>query len=67
MRMLPTRANGQPAFGLYMRGDDGGFHPFHLQVLTLGPDGVEHVGAFFEAPRCSRLFGLPERLPPVSG
>ena len=37
MRMLPTRANGQPAFGLYMRGDDGGFHPFHLQVLTLGP------------------------------
>ena len=43
MRMLPTRANGQPAFGLYMRGDDGGFHPFHLQVLTLGPDGVEHV------------------------
>ncbi len=27
MRMLQTRANGQPAFGLYMRGDDGGFHP----------------------------------------
>ncbi len=66
MRMVPTRANGQPAFGLYMRGDDGGFHPFHLQVLTLGPDGVEHVGAFFGA-EVFATFGLPERLPPVSG
>ena len=61
MRMLQTRANGQPAFGLYMRGDDGGFHPFHLQVLTLGPDGVEHVGAFFEA-SLFEVFGLPASL-----
>jgi RNA polymerase sigma-70 factor (ECF subfamily) len=63
---VPTRANGQPAFGLYMRGDDGAFHPFHLQVLTLGPDGVEHVGAFFGA-EVFATFGLPERLPPVGG
>ena len=27
MRMVPTRANGQPAFGLYMRGDDGDVPP----------------------------------------
>ena len=62
MRMLPTRANGQPAFGLYMRNADGGFRPFHLQVLTIGKDGVEHVGAFFE-PSLFTLFGLPESLP----
>jgi RNA polymerase sigma-70 factor (ECF subfamily) len=62
MRMLPTQANGQPAFGLYMRGEDGTFHPFHLQVLTLGPDGVEHVGAFFGRSLFA-LFGLPESLP----
>jgi RNA polymerase sigma-70 factor (ECF subfamily) len=62
MRMLPTRANGQPAFGLYMRGEDGAFHPFHMQVLTLGPQGVEHVGAFFE-PGLFELFGLPASLP----
>jgi RNA polymerase sigma-70 factor (ECF subfamily) len=62
MRMLPTRANGQPAFGLYMRGSDGTFHPFHLQVLTIGPSGVEHVGAFFETTLFAR-FGLPDRLP----
>jgi RNA polymerase sigma-70 factor (ECF subfamily) len=62
MRMVPTRANGQPAFGLYMRGDDGRFHPFHLQVLTIGPDGVQHVGAFFGA-EVFTTFGLPEALP----
>jgi RNA polymerase sigma-70 factor (ECF subfamily) len=60
--MLPTMANGQPAFGLYMRGPGGDFHPFHLQVLTIGADGVEHVGAFFE-PRLFETFGLPASLP----
>jgi len=62
MRMLPTRANGQPAFGLYMRSIDGSFRPFHLQVLTLGPDGVQHVGAFFDRSLFA-LCGLPESLP----
>jgi len=63
MRLVPTRANGQPAFGLYMRAPDGSFRPFHLQVLTLGPRGVEHVGAFFD-PALFERFGLPDRLPP---
>jgi RNA polymerase sigma-70 factor, ECF subfamily len=62
MRMVPTRANGQPAFGLYMRGPDEAFHPFHLQVLTIGPGGVEHVGAFF-GEEVFATFGLPDRLP----
>ncbi len=62
MRMLATRANGQPAFGLYMRGEDGTFRPFHLQVLTLGRDGVRHVGAFFEESLFA-TFGLPATLP----
>jgi len=62
MRMVPTRANGQPAFGLYMRCEDGTFTPFHLQVLTIGADGVQHVGAFFE-PSLFETFGLPAWLP----
>jgi RNA polymerase sigma-70 factor, ECF subfamily len=62
MRMLATRANGQPAFGLYMRGEDGTFTPFHLQVLTIGTNGVEHVGAFFEESLFT-TFGLPASLP----
>ena len=66
MRMLPTRANGQPAFGLYMRGPAGDFRPFQLQVLTLRGGlceaGVQHVVAFFEQGLFAR-FGLPDSLP----
>jgi RNA polymerase sigma-70 factor (ECF subfamily) len=62
MRMVPTRANGQPAFALYMRGADDAFYPFHLQVLTLGMDGVQHVGAFFGS-HLFETFGLPASLP----
>ncbi|MGZ4492162.1 MAG: sigma-70 family RNA polymerase sigma factor [Nocardioidaceae bacterium] len=58
MRLLRTSANGQPAFGLYMRGDDDVFRPFHLQVHDLGPDGVRHVVAFFD-PEMFASFGLP--------
>ena len=48
MPMIATTANGQPAFGLYMRTREGDFVPFHLQVLDLDGDRVRHVGAFFE-------------------
>ena len=62
MPMIPTTANGQPAFGLYMRTREGDFRPFHLQVLDLEGDRVKHVGAFFEKSLFTK-FGLPERLP----
>ena len=59
MPMLPTTANGQPAFGLYMRRPGGReFTPFHLQVLTLTDGRVSHVAAFFDA-ALFELFGLP--------
>ncbi len=41
MPMLVTSANGQPAFGLYMRTKNGDFEPFHLQVLELDGDHVQ--------------------------
>ncbi len=62
MRMVQTQANGQPAFGLYMRHHEGGFAPFHLQVLTLAGTRVAHVGAFFDEDMFA-VFGLPQRLP----
>jgi RNA polymerase sigma-70 factor (ECF subfamily) len=62
MPMLRTTANGQPAFGLYMRGPDGEFEPFHLQVLDLDGDQVRHVAAFFDT-NLFRRFGLPDTLP----
>ncbi len=65
MVLLPTTANGQPAFALYMRGwrgdSSGDFLPFHLQVLDLDGDKVRHVTAFFE-PSLFETFGLPARL-----
>jgi RNA polymerase sigma-70 factor (ECF subfamily) len=69
MPMLPTTANGQPAFGLYMRQPDGTFTPFHLQVLTIEGGKVAHVAAFFDD-RLFAKFGLPAVLPadhPVTG
>ena len=62
MVMLPTSANGQPAFGLYMRTAEGDFRPFHLQVLTMSGGRVSHVGAFFDT-RLFATFGLPASLP----
>lgn len=62
MPVVPTRANGQPAFGLYMRGPEGDFVPFHLQVLELDDDRAARVSAFFDT-RLFDTFGLPDRLP----
>jgi RNA polymerase sigma-70 factor (ECF subfamily) len=58
MAMIATSANGQPAFGLYMRQPDGPFTPFHLQVLTITGGKVSHVAAFFD-PALFDTFGLP--------
>ena len=58
MPMVATSANGQPAFGLYMRQPGGEFTPFHLQVLTITDGAVSHVGAFFDH-ALFETFGLP--------
>ena len=62
MPMLATSANGQPAFGLYMRTGEGDFVPFQIQVLDLDGDRVRHVSAFFDTSLFA-TFGLPDRLP----
>ncbi|NMO57879.1 sigma-70 family RNA polymerase sigma factor [Actinoplanes sp. TBRC 11911] len=61
MKLLPIRANGQYAFGLYMRYGDV-YRPFNMPVLTLTPEGVSHVTAFFDE-RLFATFGLPESIP----
>ena len=57
-KMLPTEANGQPAYGLYLRADDGVFRPFNLQVLEVANDRITHVSSFFDLSLFPR-FGLP--------
>ena len=75
MPMLPTRCNGQPAFGLYMResclvgpseypvgeGRTEVFVPFQLHVLELSDDRVSHVVAFFDHEAFAKA-GLPPAL-----
>ena len=61
MRMVRTSANGLPALALYMRDDAGVHRAFHVQQVTVTPDGVRHVTAWFGERLFSR-FGLPETL-----
>ncbi len=61
--LLPTVANGQPAFGLYMREPDGVHRPFQLQVLDIDAQAkkVGYVVAFFSDTMEEDFarFGLP--------
>ena len=61
-RMVPVRANGQPAFALYMRGDDGVHRAFQLQQQELRAGRVAHVVAYVDTTLFARV-GLPEVLP----
>ncbi|WP_369405286.1 RNA polymerase subunit sigma-70 [Streptacidiphilus melanogenes] len=45
-RMEPTRANGQAAVVIRRRGDDGGYHPYGAQVLTLSGAAVARITSF---------------------
>jgi RNA polymerase sigma-70 factor (TIGR02960 family) len=59
--LVPTRANGQPAFGAYLRAPDGIRHGTGLYVLTLTGDRICAMTRF----EASVLpwFGLPRSLP----
>jgi RNA polymerase sigma-70 factor, ECF subfamily len=62
LRTVPTEANGQPAFGVYILGDDGGWHAFQLQVLTLDGARISHATVFFDLSLFPK-FGLAMDLP----
>ena len=62
MPMLATGANGQPAFGLYMRTRAGDFVPFQLQVLEPRRRPCP-PSACSSTPPCSPPSGLPASLP----
>ena len=60
-RLVPTRANGQPAFGLYLR-DRRIAHAVGIIVLTLDGEQVSAITAFHDTSVIAR-FGLPRVLP----
>jgi RNA polymerase sigma-70 factor (ECF subfamily) len=60
-RLLPTTANGCPAFGQYRVDPDGGHTPWSLQVLEISGGKVQHVHHFLDT-RIFERFGLPAHL-----
>jgi RNA polymerase sigma-70 factor (ECF subfamily) len=60
-RFLPTRANRQPAFGVY-RGEGADARPFAINVLGIESGLVADLH-FFKYPELFPAFGLPTRLP----
>jgi RNA polymerase sigma-70 factor (TIGR02960 family) len=61
-RLIPVRANGQPAYGLYVADGDGpGFQAHGLIVLTLEGERISAITRFADN-SVMRWFGLPETL-----
>jgi RNA polymerase sigma-70 factor (ECF subfamily) len=61
-RLLPTSANGCPAFGQYRVDPDGGHKPWALQVLEVSGDRISGFHAFLDT-NLFPAFGLPTHLP----
>ncbi|QLH19771.1 sigma-70 family RNA polymerase sigma factor [Streptomyces sp. Rer75] len=62
-RLVPTVANGAPAFGQYRPGGPGGAHePWALQVLEISAGRITGLNSFLDTERLFPLFGLPARL-----
>jgi RNA polymerase sigma-70 factor (ECF subfamily) len=59
--LVPTRANGQPAFGAYVRAPDGISHGVGLYVLALAGERICAMTRFENT--ALPAFGLPRSLP----
>jgi RNA polymerase sigma-70 factor (TIGR02960 family) len=66
-RLVPTRANGQPAFGCYLRDPQAPIaHAYGLMVLTLSGNRIAAITGFPDTSVFPQ-FGLPRTLrPPAS-
>lgn len=60
VRLVPTRANTQPAFGHYLAEPESATaHPTGLLVVTLDGDRISSITRFLDS-NLPRLFALPE-------
>lgn len=66
-RLVPTAANGAPAFGQYRpSGPGGAHHPWALQVVEIAGGRIVGLNAFLDTARWFPLFGLPPTPPPAT-
>ena len=61
-RLVPTVANGSPAFGQYKPAPDGSLTPWSLQVLEISNGEIVGITFFLDTGRLFPLFGLPPLL-----
>ncbi|MCY7342880.1 MAG: sigma-70 family RNA polymerase sigma factor [Pseudonocardia sp.] len=61
-RLLPTMANGLPAFGQYRAGADGGHEAWALQLLEFSGEKIVGFNSFLDTAHLFPMFGLPLRL-----
>jgi RNA polymerase sigma-70 factor, ECF subfamily len=64
-RLLPTAANGLPAFGQYRRDPEGGYAPWAIQIIDIEGPKIAALHFFLSALDPDRLFasfGLPAHL-----
>lgn len=62
-RLVPTVANGSPAFGQYKPDpENGGLAPWSLQVLEISDGKLSGITFFLDTQKFFPLFGLPGHL-----
>ena len=63
-RLVPTQANGLPAFGQYKPDGRGGYEPWSLQVVEMSGGRISGITFFLDTQKFFPLFGLPLTLDP---
>jgi RNA polymerase sigma-70 factor (ECF subfamily) len=64
IRLLATRANGQPALAAYLLNDSGEFEPYGVMVLALEGQSVASITGFAGQPELFPQLGLPAMVDP---
>jgi RNA polymerase sigma-70 factor (ECF subfamily) len=60
--LIPTEANGSPAFAQYRPNGSGGHSAWALQVLEVSGDRIAGLNAFLDTDTLFPMFGLPLEL-----
>jgi RNA polymerase sigma-70 factor (ECF subfamily) len=59
-KLIPTMANGRPAFAQYRCNPDGsGHHAWAIQVIDISGDKISAINTFLDVERIFPSFGLP--------
>jgi RNA polymerase sigma-70 factor (ECF subfamily) len=59
-RMVPTMANGRPAFAQYRRNPAGdGHHAWAIQIIDISGDKISAINTFLDVENIFPSFGLP--------